>query len=355
MTLPTAPSRTMSQDTFDATTDAFIGALPQFEIDMNALAAAMTLNATTDTSTSSVAIGTGAKTFTVSAGKSFWPGMWLVIADTAAPTTNAMFAQVTSYSGTSLVVDSKVIAGSGTKASWQISQSSPAALDGLYSTPAQLQAGTYTAFTTGGTGTAFTLTPSPAIVAYAANQSFDVIFHAASGAAPTLAISGVATPPNLVRQLHDGSYVNLASGDFPAGWQSKVKLVSATQALVPNLPKRIKAGTITRDLTAASGSVAETGLTFQPSRISFRAVINGTVNVCIGEYAGVVGTQNAVYQDYSATFKNIGGGVSLIAVPAAGNNQQGGVSAVGADGFTIAWAKTGAPTGTLTIYYIAEE
>ena len=132
MTLPTAPSRTMSAETFDTTTDAFIGALPQFEVDMNALAAAMNLNDTTDTSVSSVLIGTGSKSFTVSSGKSFWPGMWLVIADTAAPTTNAMFCQVTSYSGTSLVVNSYAVQGSGTIASWQISQSAPAALGGLY-------------------------------------------------------------------------------------------------------------------------------------------------------------------------------------------------------------------------------
>lgn len=38
MTLPTAPSRTMDQDTFDTTVDAFIGALPGFETDMNVLA-----------------------------------------------------------------------------------------------------------------------------------------------------------------------------------------------------------------------------------------------------------------------------------------------------------------------------
>lgn len=38
MTLPTAPSRTMDQDTFDTTVDVFIGALPGFETDMNVLA-----------------------------------------------------------------------------------------------------------------------------------------------------------------------------------------------------------------------------------------------------------------------------------------------------------------------------
>ena len=160
MTLPTAPSRTMSAELFDTTTDAFIGALPQFETDMNVLAAAMSLNATTDTSVSSVLIGTGAKSFTVSPGKSFWPGMWLVIADTAAPTTNAMFCQVTSYSGTALVVNSYAVQGGGTIASWQISQSAPAALGGLY---AALAGATFTGdvqtpdYTTGGTGTAFTL------------------------------------------------------------------------------------------------------------------------------------------------------------------------------------------------------
>lgn len=126
MSLPTAPSRTMSQDAFDMATDAFIGALPQFEVDMNALATAMALNSTTDTSASSVAIGTGSKTFTVSASKSFVPGMWLIIADSADPTVNAMYAQVSSYSGTTLIVNSAVITGSGTKTAWQISQTVPA-------------------------------------------------------------------------------------------------------------------------------------------------------------------------------------------------------------------------------------
>jgi len=42
------------------------------------------------------------------------------------------------------------------------------------------------AFTTAGTGTALTLTPSPAISAYAVNQRFSVKFHVDSGANPTL-------------------------------------------------------------------------------------------------------------------------------------------------------------------------
>lgn len=93
----------------------------------------------------------------------------------------------------------------------------------------------YTAFTTGGSSTAYTLTPSPAITAYAAGQAFDVTYHTASGAAPTLQISSIATPPNLVKRLGDGTLSNIAAGDIPAG-TFRTRLVSATQAEVIGLP-----------------------------------------------------------------------------------------------------------------------
>lgn len=60
------------------------------------------------------------------------------------------------------------------------------------SAPADIQAQTATAFTTAGTSTAYTLTPSPAITSMVAGQRFRVKFNATAGAAPTLAISGLA-------------------------------------------------------------------------------------------------------------------------------------------------------------------
>ncbi len=122
--LPPAPSRADPAN-FSDEADALLGALDQFVTEANAQAAALTLNDTTDTSSSSVVIGTGAKTFTVTAAKSFQPGMWLVIADAAAPSTNSMMGQITSYSGTTLIMNITVILGSGTKSSWIISQSAP--------------------------------------------------------------------------------------------------------------------------------------------------------------------------------------------------------------------------------------
>lgn len=59
-------------------------------------------------------------------------------------------------------------------------------------TKAGVQGQTYTAFTTGGGAGAFTLTPNPAIGAYAAGQRFRVKFHAAGNGADTVAVSGLA-------------------------------------------------------------------------------------------------------------------------------------------------------------------
>ena len=111
------------------------------------------------------------------------------------------------------------------------------------------------AYTTGGTSTAYTITPSPAITAYAAGQSFYVTFNAASGAAPTLAISAVATPPNLVKQNGDGTYSNIAALDIPINHRSRVTLLSATQALVETMPaKRLAQIQSTQTSTVATGT-----------------------------------------------------------------------------------------------------
>jgi hypothetical protein len=86
-----------------------------------------------DTSVTSNEIRRGSKTFTVSTGKRFQGGMYLVIADTAAPSTNSMYGQVESYnSGTGdLVITVLSFSGSGTKSAWTISQSSAGAVDAV--------------------------------------------------------------------------------------------------------------------------------------------------------------------------------------------------------------------------------
>jgi hypothetical protein len=82
------------------------------------------------TSTTSNTIGTGSKTFAVDSGKPYQAGTPLRIADAAAPATNFLDVIVTSYSGTSLVVDVFGFAGSGTYTSWTVNIGGAKTADG---------------------------------------------------------------------------------------------------------------------------------------------------------------------------------------------------------------------------------
>ncbi len=72
------------------------------------------------TSTTSLAIATGAKVFTTQADKLWVSGQYLQIAS-AANNANYMHGTVTSYSGTTLTMNITDIGGSGTLADWNIS------------------------------------------------------------------------------------------------------------------------------------------------------------------------------------------------------------------------------------------
>ncbi|MEO5373162.1 MAG: hypothetical protein H7840_02655 [Alphaproteobacteria bacterium] len=74
------------------------------------------------TSTTSLAIGTGAKSFTTQTSKQFAAGQFVLAVD-AASSANWMWGQVTSYSGASLVIDAQTTGGSGTIADWTLAVS----------------------------------------------------------------------------------------------------------------------------------------------------------------------------------------------------------------------------------------
>ncbi|WUR15716.1 hypothetical protein E7V67_011610 [[Empedobacter] haloabium] len=88
----------------------------------SAAAAAALVNALTASSSTSLTISLGAKTLVTQSGKQFAPGTDLKIADVA-NAANAMYATVTSYTGTSLQVNVTSVTGSGTIAAWNISVS----------------------------------------------------------------------------------------------------------------------------------------------------------------------------------------------------------------------------------------
>lgn len=119
--LPTPPS-TSDPVNFATRADDFLGALPDFADEMNAYGGKLNSFSTNSTSSTSLAVGTGSKSLTVTTGKSYVTGMYIRVVSTSTPT-NYMQGTVTSYdSGTgALVFTSEIVGGSGTIASWTIS------------------------------------------------------------------------------------------------------------------------------------------------------------------------------------------------------------------------------------------
>lgn len=90
----------------------------------------------------------------------------------------------------------------------------------------------FTAFTAGGTATAVTLTPVPAITGYAIPLRFRVLFSVASGTNPTINVSGVG-PINLKQYDSSGSKV---AAVFAAGQLADVEYDGTDMVLLDQLP-----------------------------------------------------------------------------------------------------------------------
>lgn len=115
---------------------------------------------------------------------------------------------------------------------------------------------------------------------------------------------------------------------------------------------RVAVGNFTRDISLASGTQAVTGVGFRPRAIIFFmaetaalpqgswGLDNGTITNC------TVQSQNGNLGD--ATNKSIfwNDTVALTQYFAT-------VSTMDIDGFTVTWTRTGAPTGTISIMYMA--
>lgn len=172
--LPTPPS-TSDPVNFDSRADDFLGALPDFRSQANALgtsvynnaveaatsattattkateaaaSAASAVNApgTSATSTTSLAVGSGAKSLTLAqTGKDFAVGQPVRVARTSAPSTTWMQGIITAFnSGTgAMTVDVSTFAGTGTHTDWTISLTGPDALPAA--SAAEVRAGTESA------------------------------------------------------------------------------------------------------------------------------------------------------------------------------------------------------------------
>lgn len=149
------------------------------------------------TSSTSTAVALGSKTFTTQAGLSLGVGGFVTVADTVTPA-NYMHGQVTSYSGTTLVINVLDDGGSGTHASWSITTSSPQGPTG--SGAGTVNSGTALQMTYyAGTGTAVsgnanaTISSGALTLGQAASIQGSLILSGSAGSATTLAAPTTGT------------------------------------------------------------------------------------------------------------------------------------------------------------------
>ena len=123
--------------------------------------------------------------------------------------------------------------------------------------------------------------------------------------------------------------------------------------IVGALYPRFFVGSFTRDTTVASGTQAVTGVGFQPKAVIFIAVVSGTARASIG--VDIRTAQGGISDDHNtiADTWNVLSAYSIFLESGGGANYGGEISTLGADGFTVTWTKTGNPTGTATITYLA--
>ena len=114
---------------------------------------------------------------------------------------------------------------------------------------------------------------------------------------------------------------------------------------------RFAVGSFTRDTSLASGTQAVTGLGFTPKAIIFLANESGTAEMSWGLDNGtavVVLDEKSTAGLYSNTTA-----YSIFVEQTDGVQYLGKVDSFDSGGFTITWTRVGAPTGTLTVFYMA--
>ncbi len=154
-----------------------------------------------------------------------------------------------------------------------------------------IQVQTFTRFTTGGSSTAYTLTPVPAITANATGQRFRIAFHTAAGTTPTLAVSG-QTALNLKYKDSTGAKQAVTSTQIPTSWSADVEN-DGTDWVVLNTPNVSGGITLGTPVATTSGTSVEiTGIASGTKLIviDFTGVsTNGTsaLTVRIGDSGGI--------------------------------------------------------------------
>ena len=123
------------------------------------------------------------------------------------------------------------------------------------------------------------------------------------------------------------------------------------------LPRAVT-GSFSRDMTAATGTQAVTGLGFQPSCIlifGMRLVTDIMFSIGFSGYAADQITANdlCMTRMFNDTMEASGVSIYNYQTTPGLNRYLGNVDTYDTDGFTVGWQKVGATTGILSCYFIA--
>lgn len=157
-----------------------------------------------------------------------------------------------------------------------------------------------------------------------------------------------STPPTSVRK--SGS--SRLFGDVTLTGGSNITLTQSGKdiSIVAALSSKII--TFTRDMTAATGNVAYTGVGFQPTSL----IVLADVSTAQGSI-GFSDSSKAVYcweKDADGNIYTVANALVYLTNTTVGNRQQiDSIVSYDSDGFTVNWAKTGSPTGTANIRVLA--
>jgi hypothetical protein len=182
----------------------------------------------------------------------------------------------------------------------------------------------------------------------------------------------VTADPGSICLSDDGKLYKKSTGSESTGWVEMIPAYTLPTASVSVLggvkvgaglsidgssvlsATGFKVGSFTIDMTTASGTQAITGVGFQPRAIMFFATCVTTAHV-VSSGVDDAATARVMfdYNNISANAWQSANASSITALLSGSDVYSGKVNSFDADGFTIGWTKTGSPTGTLTINYIA--
>ncbi len=305
---------------------------------LDVIAAAAQAAALIGTSTTSLLIEVAEKTFTTQASKQFSAGMFVLAVSDANPA-NYMHGQVTSYSGTTLVVNVIDIGGSGTLADWTISVSGSRGAKGDTGTGITEEAVGWTG--TGGT-TPKTLTVAETMTLTGYSSAAEIITG-------TEAAKAIAPDQLAIALFHTKGAIPYASDvNVPASLAAgaaNLKLFMNAAGTAPEWAVGYIQVNYTRDISLTSAWTL-TGAGFTPSGfIAIGGIQAGHIFVGMTD-----GTTSFSWTMYSAVTNIYHDTTCPINAWVSGSAyQQYSFSAWTSDGVTLTCNKTGSPTGTLNL------